>query len=320
MKTNAAPVHVGIDIAKATLQVHLNGRQIEIKNDPSGLAKLCGQLQPARAFHIICEATGGYERGLVLAMHKAKIPISVVNAAQVRAAARAQGQRAKNDCIDAQMLTDYGQRYQPKPVAPLSQAQQQLTALTVWLKQLILAQSNLKTLAEHQHNPFVQKQYRKLLDFHQSQIKDAEKQIKKLVESDQQLTRQFECLNAIQGVGFRTAVVVLAHMPELGQMNRGQAAALAGLAPWTRDSGVMKGKRCIGGGRSEVRVALYMSALSAARCNPVLKKVYQRLRKVGKPFKVALTAIMRKLIGYMNAQLKSLANQPPPAGLETVAA
>jgi transposase len=243
-------------------------------------------------------------------MHKAKIPISVVNAAQVRDAAKAQGQRAKNDRIDARMLTVYGRRFQPQPTAPLSQVQQQLTSLSVWLKQLILAQSSLKTIAEHQKSPFVQKQHQKLLDYHKSQIKKTEKQIKKLMEGHQELTRRFECLDAIEGVGFRTAVAVLAHMPELGQMNRGQAAALAGLAPWTRDSGTMKGKRCIGGGRSQVRHALYMSALSAARCNPILKEVYQRLRTAGKPVKVALTALMRKLIGYMNAQLKALANPP----------
>ena len=319
MKTKTAPVHVGIDIAKATLQMDLRGRQFEIHNDPSGLAKLCGQLQPPGAFHIICEATGGYERPLVHAMHQAGIRISVINAAQVRDAAKAQGQRAKNDRIDARMLTDYGQRFQPKPTAPLSQIQQQLTSLTVWLKQLILAQSSLKTIAEHQDSPFVQKQHQKLLDYHQSQIKHTEKQIKKLMESDQELTRRFECLDAIRGVGFRTAVAVLAHMPELGQMNRGQAAALAGLAPWTRDSGSMKGKRCIGGGRSQVRHALYMSALSAAQCNPILKIVYQRLRAAGKPVKVALTAVMRKLIGYMNAQLKALASLPLSTHPETVA-
>ncbi|HEX3625055.1 MAG TPA: transposase [Verrucomicrobiae bacterium] len=231
MKTKAAPVHVGIDIAKATLQMDLQGRRIEISNDVEGLAKLRSQLQPPGAFHIVCEATGGYEHPLLQAMHQAKIPISLVNAAQVRDAARAQGQRAKNDCIDARMLTDYGKRFQPKPTVPPSRVQEQLTALTLWLKQLILAQATLKTLAEHQECPFVQKQHRKLLDYHQSQIKDTEKQIKKLMESDQELTRRFECLDAIQGVGFRTAVVVLAHLPELGQMNRAQAAALAGVAP-----------------------------------------------------------------------------------------
>lgn len=319
MKRKAAPVHVGIDIAKATLQMDLEGRQIQISNDVEGLAKLRDQLQPPGAFHIVCEATGGYERPLLQAMHQAKIPISLVNAAQVRDAAKAQGQRAKNDCIDARMLTDYGQRFQPKPTAPPSQVQQQLTALTLWLKQLILAQASLKTIAEHQDNPFVQKQHQKLLDYHQSQIKETEKQIKKLMESDQELTRRFECLDAIKGVGFRTAVAVLAHMPELGQMNRGQAAALAGLAPWNHDSGKMKGKRCIGGGRPQVRMALYMAALSAAQCNPILKIVYKRLRAAGKPVKVALTALMRKLIVYMNAQLKTLASLAPTTNKTVVA-
>jgi transposase len=125
--------------------------------------------------------------------------------------------------------------------------------------------------------------------------------------------RQRECLDAIEGVGVRTALLVLTHMPELGQLNRQEVAALAGLAPWTRDSGTMKGMRCIGGGRPEVRLALYMAALSAARCNPILKAFYQRLSAKGKPGKVVLTAVMRKLIVYINHQLKSLAAQPKSA-------
>ncbi len=312
MKANTAAVYVGVDVAKATLQVHQQGRQIELHNVPAGLTQCCKKLKALEGAHVICEATGGYERALVQALHKVKIPVSVVNPAQVRGAAQAQGQRAKTDRIDALMLTDYGQRYQPQPTPPASQSQRQLAALAQWLKQLVDAQAVAKTQAEHHEDPFVRKQHKTLLDHYQSQIEAVETKLKALMRKDPVLAQRVECLDAIEGVGLRTAFMILAHMPELGQINRQQAAALAGLAPWTRDSGTMKGMRCIGGGRSEVRLALYMSALSAARCNPVLSAFYQRLIAKGKLPKVALTAVMRKLLIYMNHQLKALDAQPAP--------
>ena len=313
MEANTATVYVGVDVAKATLQVHVQGRQSELNNTPAGLKELCKQLKTIPAAQVICEATGGYEQALVQALQKADIPVSVLNPAHVRAAAQAQGQRAKTDRIDAVMLTDYGQRFQPEATPPVSETQRQLVALTLWLKQLIATQATAKTQAEHHEDPFVLKQHEALLDCYQSQIKAVEAKLKTLLAKDQVLAQRVECLDAIQGVGQRTALMVLAHMPELGQMNRQQAAALAGLAPWTRESGTMKGIRCIGGGRPEVRLALYMSALSAVRSNPVLREFYLRLRAKGKLGKVALTAVMRKLLIYMNHQLKSLATQQQPA-------
>jgi transposase len=306
MQTQNAVVYAGVDVAKATLQLHLQGRQSELANTPKGLRQLFNQLQNVPGVHVICEATGGYEQAMVKVLHQAKIPVSVTNPAQVRAAAQARGQRAKTDPIDAEQLTDYGQRYQPKATPPTSATQDQLVALTQWLKQLIHGQAMAKTQAEHHQEPFVRRQHAKLLAHLQSQIKAVEKQIEALLEQDAPLQRRVNCLDAIQGVGPRTAWVVLAHMPELGQLNRQQVAALAGLAPWTRDSGTMKGMRCIGGGRPEVRVALYMAALSAARSNPVLRTLYKRLRAKGKLGKVALTAVMRRLLTYMNHQLKEL--------------
>lgn len=318
MKENTATVYVGIDIAKATIQVHREGSQAELANAPAAHGKLCKELKSSPAVHVVCEATGGYEQGLVGALHKAKILVSVVNPAQVRAAARACGQRAKTDRIDAAMLTDYGQRYQPKPTPQASSVQQQLVALTQWLKQLVQSQMLTKSQAEHHQDRFVKKQHQALLDYYQSQIKDVEDRLQALLEKDQALRQRVEALDAIEGVGSRTALLVLAHMPELGQLNRQQVAALAGLAPWTRDSGTMKGLRCIGGGRTEVRLALYMSALTAARRNPLLSAFYQRLIAKGKPAKVALTAVMRKLLIYMNHKLKALAAQPPSAVQVTV--
>jgi transposase len=310
MKENTATVYVGIDIAKATIQVHREGSQAELANAPAAHGKLCKELKSFPAVHVVCEATGGYEQALVGALHKAKIPVSVVNPAQVRAAARACGQRAKTDRIDAAMLTDYGQRYQPKPTSQPSRVQQQLVALTQWLKQLVQTQMVVRSQAEHHQDPFVKKQHQALVDYYQSRIKAVEERLEALLEKDQALRQRVETLDAIEGVGSRTAFLVLAHMPELGQLNRQQVAALAGLAPWTRDSGAMKGLRCIGGGRPEVRLALYMPALTAARRNPLLSAFYQRLIAKGKPAKVALTAVMRKLLIYMNHKLKALDAQP----------
>ena len=312
MQSQNATVYAGIDVAKATLQLHLQSRQSEFLNAPADLRQLVKRLQKVPAVHVVCEATGGYEQAMVKVLHEAQIPVSVVNPAQVRAAAQAQGQRAKTDPIDARGLTDYGQRYQPKATPPTSPAQEKLVALTQWLQQLISGQAMAKTQAEHHQERFVRQQHAKLITHLQSQIAAVEKQIQLLLQQDTVLRQNVNCLDQIQGVGPRTAWIVLAHMPELGQLNRQQVAALAGLAPWTRDSGTMKGKRCIGGGRPEVRVALYMAALSATRANPVLRALYLRLRAKGKPAKVALTAVMRRLLTYMNHQLKHLFAKTAP--------
>jgi transposase len=320
MNINIDPVYVGVDVAKATLQVHLRGAQIELNNAPAGRTKLCKKLQAIPGVHVICEATGGYEQALVQSLQKAKLTVSVVNPAQVRASAQAKGQRAKTDAIDAVMLTDYGQRYRPAPTPPASKVQRQLAALTQWLKQLIDVQAIAKTQAEHHSDSFVRKQHQALIEHYGSQIEATEAKLELLMEQDQVLKQRVECLDAIEGVGLRTAMVVLTHMPELGQLNRQQVAALAGLAPWTRESGTMKGKRCIGGGRPKVRVALYMTSLSVIRCNATLREFYQRLIAKGKLKKVALIAVMRKLLVYMNHQLKSLEIQGASASQQKIAA
>jgi transposase len=307
METKNTVIYAGVDVAKATLQVHLLGRQNEWSNTTAGLRQLLKAVQKVPGVHIICEATGGYEQAMVKVLHEAQIPVSVTNPARVRAAAQAQGQRAKSDPIDAGGLTDYGQRFQPNATPPTSATQDKLVALTQWLQQLISGQAMAKTQAEHHQESFVLRQHAKLMVHLQAQIKAVEKQVETLLDQDAVLRERVQCLDEIQGVGARTAWMVLAHMPELGQINRQQVAALAGLAPWIRDSGTMKGKRCIGGGRSEVRVALYMASLSAARCNPVLSVLYKRLRGKGKMGKVALTAVMRRLLIFMNHQLKALA-------------
>src|SRR5260370_16062356 len=161
MPTAPVTVYAGVDVAKASLQLHLQGRQAEFPNQPAGLVQLCRQLQAIPHVHVVCEATGGYERSLVQAMHQAQIPVSVTNPAQVRAATQAQGQRAKTDRIDAALLTDYGQRYQPKPTPPTTPCHDQLLPLTQWLTQLVQALALAKTQAEHPEPAFFSKQLTK---------------------------------------------------------------------------------------------------------------------------------------------------------------
>jgi len=310
MPIAANPVYVGVDVAKSTLQAHLPSGQFALANLPADRLRLVHKLQAVPGVQVVCEATGGYERPLVELLHQHGLGVSVVNPAQVRAAAQAQGQRAKNDPLDACLLTDYGKRFQPALTPPRSKVQRRLADLAQWLQQLISAQALAKTQAEHHTDSFVNRGHGQLLAHYQTQIRKVEKQIQELLAQDSALEQRVQCLDDITGVGLRTALLVLAHMPELGQINRQQVGALAGLAPWTRDSGTMKGKRCIGGGRPEVRRALYMAALSASRSNVVLREFYQRLRANGKHGKVALTAVMRKLIVHMNHRLKILATQP----------
>lgn len=298
--------YIGVDVAKRSLQVHLNGRQIELDNDAQGHQELCRQMKLFVLPHVICEATGGYERMMVEALQNENKTVSVVNPALVRNAAKALGQRAKTDRIDAEMLTDFGCRFEPRPTLPASKNQKRLTELAVWMRQLIDAKAHAKTQNEQRHDEFVCQQSAKLIAGFEEQIKEVEKEIRTLANKDEKFIFRMKCLTEIDGVGERTAFMTLIFMPELGCLNRREAASLAGLAPWVRDSGAMKGSRHIGGGRTSVRRAIYMAAISAARCNPVLKPFYQQLKARGKHHKLAITAVMRKLIIYMNVRLKNL--------------
>ena len=208
-------------------------------------------------------------------------------------------------------MSETGTVYHPATTLPVPPAQRELADLALWLQQLIDHQAVAKAQAEHHEHPFVRQQHKALLACDQRQIRAVEAEIKNRARALPKFQERLDCLDAIEGVGFRTAFLMLVLMPELGELNRGGAAALAGLAPWTRDSGLMKGKRCIGGGRNQVRPVLYMSALSASRCNPVLAPFYAGLKQRNKPGKVALTAVMRKLVIQMNHKLKVLAKTTP---------
>lgn len=311
MSQNTSIYYVGLDVAKLTIELHLDGRCRTLPNTKAGTAKLMELLRQRPGAHVICEATGGYERAIVAKVQAAQIAVTVLNPARVRHFARAKGLQAKTDPLDAAVLTAYGECFRPKATAPVTAHQRRLSDLIARRLQLVdllvIEKNRQHQLAE----PAIKRLALKLQKQLNQQIEAIEELIAELLLEDAELLEKTSRLEQIQGVGRNTAVAVVAQMPELGQLNRREVAALSGLAPMNRDSGQWKGKRFTGGGRSGVRRVLYMAAVSAARCNPVLKVVYKRLREAGKPPKVALTAVMRKLIIYMNQLLKPLVLLPP---------
>jgi transposase len=307
-----AAVYVGLDISKASLQLHCQKTQTELANDATGHARLIRRLRAIPGAQLICEATGGYERPVVAALHAADLPVSVVNPAQVRHFALAQGRRAKNDPLDAAVLTAYGQAIQPAPTPLPDAVLAELRALVQWRDQLKEQLARTRMQTEHSTLRFVQREQTRLIAHLEKQMHRVQAEMQRVLARAPKVQTQIQRLTALDGVGWITALSVFTHLPELGELNRGQAAALAGLAPWTRQSGPWEGQRHIGGGRAAVRHALYMSAIVLARLTKTtLGKFYARLRLAGKPAKVALTAVMRRLLLQMNQTLKTHARNTP---------
>lgn len=300
--------HLGVDVSKATLDLHHLGKSWQVPNSPLGFRKLIAYLKkhPAR---VVCEASGPYHLPLVLALQKAKLEVCVVNPRQVRDFAKSRGILAKTDLLDARVLTLYADSCPPRATAALPTEQLLLAAWVDRRQQLVAQHTAESNRTEPSLPPDVLKHLRAHLRFIERQIALVEKKIQQLLAASPQLKQKVQRLQSVRGVGPATALAVMAALPELGSLNRGQVAALTGTAPLNRDSGTLKGKRTTWGGRSKVRTALFMAAFSASRCNPVLKPLYQRLRSKGKPHKVALTALMRRLAIHLNALLK----QPLPA-------
>jgi transposase len=311
-------VHAGLDVAKATLQLHLQGRQHALPNTPKGHRQSVALLRAVPGAHVVCEATGGYERPLVTALHAATIPVSVLNPARVRHFAQAQGRHAKNDPIDATVLTAFGEALRPAPTPVPDAGLAELRALVRWRAHLLAQRVATTNRSEHGTPPFVTRQQARLHKQLTAQLQAVETELQAALQRLPAWQAQILKLTELAGVGFLTAVAVLSQLPELGRCNRQEAAALAGLAPWTRQSGPWEGQRHIGGGRAEVRQALYMGAVAVARMkHTTLGKFYQRLRDAGKPAKVALTAVMRKLLLQMNRVLQPKAQTAAEPAAET---
>jgi transposase len=230
-------IYTGLDIAKLNLQLHLAGRIHDLPNTAAGHRRLLKLLATQPGVHVVCEATGGYERDVVAALHEAKVPVSVLNPARVRHFARATGQRAKTDDIDAAVLSAYGQALQPKPTAPRTEQEQQLAELVrrrVQVLEILVAQ---RQQVQRLTLPALRRQSQSLVRRLERDLEQIEVQLKELRSQTTALDERVQKLEAITGVGTITALGVLAELPELGTLNRRQAAALAGLAPHPRESG-----------------------------------------------------------------------------------
>jgi transposase len=297
-------VYCGIDVAKRHLDIALLEERWQIANTKRAIARLVKRLKSTAAkVQVICEASGGYEQNLLGVLQSSAVLVSLVQANRVRQFARAAGILAKTDCIDAAVLANFGQALKASASAgqPLHMTRlRELDRQRCHLSRLLVAEQN--RLA-HLSCAELRRLGRSLIDKVQKQIATIDQRIETLIAQDQTLSAKAKKLTSFSGVGERTAAMLLAQMPELGQLNRRQVAALAGVAPFNRDSGTMRGKRCIFGGRRALRRGLYMAALAAARRNHILAPFYQRLLAAGKPPKLALTAVMRKLLIALNSAL-----------------
>jgi transposase len=303
---------VGIDIAKDSLQIHwghLRGPSA-VPNSTAGLSQLLKALarHHSTSLQILCEATGGYETPLLKALWLAHIPVTLLNPKRVRDFARASGALAKTDAIDAAIISAYGRAFLPPLTPSPSPSLQRLRALCDRRQSLLevrLAEANRSRLLTDKDLAALSRSFLKQLDAHLARI---EALLRRAVSQEPLLADKVARLCSVPGVGFIIAVGLLAYLPEIGSLNRKSCAALAGVAPFNCDSGLFRGSRRTQAGRFPLRRFLYMAALVASRFNPVLKAFYLRLRSASKPPKVALTALMRKLVIFLNSLLKS----PPP--------
>jgi len=296
---------IGIDVAKAELVVSVRPslEQWAVPNTAAGIETFLTQLSALGPQLIVLEATGGYEREVAAALAAAQWPVVVVNPRQVREFAKATGQRAKTDGIDAAMLALFGERMQPA-VRPLSdEATTDLAAVLLRRRQLtemLVAEKNRLGLARRP----VRKSLKSHIAYLERELRITETDLTAQIEASPVWRVNDDLLQSAPGIGQVTSQTLLAELPELGALSHRQIAALVGVAPVAHDSGAMRGKRAIAGGRARVRAVLYMATLVATRHNPVIRAFYQRLVAAGKPKKVALVACMRKLLTMLNAMLR----------------
>lgn len=303
---SALPPFVGIDVAKAELVVALgaSSEPFAVPNDDRGIRSAVEQIGEAAPALIVLEATGGYEIAVVAALAAAGLPVVVANPRQVRDFAKATGKLAKTDRVDAQILALFAERVRPLQRPLPDEAMRMLDALLTRRRQLVemlVAERNRLGQALAPVKKDIQKHIRWL----ERRLSDVDSDLDKAVQESPVWRAREDLLRSVPGVGPVISRTILADLPELGSLNRKQIAALVGVAPLAKDSGTLRGKRMVWGGRAPVRAALYMGTLTASRYNPVIRDFYKRLVAVGKPKKVALTACMRKLLVILNAMART---------------
>lgn len=304
---------VGIDVSKDTLDLHIapSGKSLHVTHDDAGISQVVESLRAVRPALIVLEATGGLEVRLASELAGAGLSVAVINPRQARDFAKATGQLAKTDLVDAAVLANFARAIRPQ-VRPLKDADTRALDDLVSRRRQLIAMRVQETLrlGTAASTP-LKKSLQKHITWLDKQITRIDDDLsKRLRESDLWCAKD-DLLQGIPGVGAVTSVTMLAKCPELGTLNRRQIAALSGVAPLANDSGKHRGKRFIWGGRADVRAVLYMAAISAMRCNPVIKAFADRLKQAGKPAKVVIVACMRKLLTIMNSMLKNNAPWNP---------
>lgn len=296
--------YVAIDIGKSELYGQTAERSFKIANGEEGypeLLELCSELADPL---VVCEATGGYERPLLRFLRESGIPWTLTNPPRVRSFARSEGQKAKTDAIDAKMLLRYALEKKPKPSLPSEPNVELLAALLDRRSHLSEQLAREKNRLQNCLEPMVSS-IERMKAVVEAEIRETEKRVKDLVEEDDDMSRKFGSMTAISGVGEVTAWTLLAYLPELGKVGRNELVALAGLAPFAKDSSTRSKRRSIIGGRAKVRKCLYMAARTASQCNPVISAYVAGLRARGKPFRCAMVAAMRKLLLHIQSVVKS---------------
>jgi len=297
---------IGIDISKSKLDVCILPDRIYLtyENTVSGREDCLHMLETRSPIErIILEATGGYEKRILKRLQQADFPVCRVNALHVRHFAKASGLLAKTDKIDAFVLADYGMRMPCDVTAELSDTQQKLIDLVARYRQLKGMIVQEKNRLEKQVET-TRSMIEETLAFFTKQEKQLRLEMEKCVEGDKALQAGLNVLKSLKGIGFITACILLAELPELGRLDKAKIVKLVGVAPINRDSGTLRGKRMIAGGRKSVRNSLYIAALPAIRFDPIMRAFYDRLKEKGKPGKVALVAVMRKMLIILNTRMK----------------
>lgn len=305
--------YIGIDVSKAKLDsaVRPSGEPWQSANDPDGIAGLVSRLQGLQPALIVVEATGGLEQPLVAALQVAQLPVAVVNPRQARDFAKATGRLAKTDPLDADNLAHFAQAVQPEPRRLPDEQTQALAAVLTRRRQLIEMLTAERNRLKSAPTVTVER-IAKHIDWLHSELAEVDADLHDHLSQSEAWQAQADLLQSTPGVGPITTYTLLAELPELGQLNRKQIAALVGVAPLNNDSGRQRGRRTIWGGRATVRTTLYMATLTAVQHNPVIKAFYNRLVQAGKPKKVALTAAARKLLTILNVMVKNNSFWNPP--------
>lgn len=302
--TNAHSTHyVAIDVSKATLQIRDDRLSQAVSNDSEGLCKLLKHLKTCDNPLVVFEASGGYERRLLEFLSQAHVPLAMINPARVRAFASSEGVRSKTDPIDSKMILAFAKSKALRPMQRPPEACLKLAALLDRREHLVEQLAREKNRLQNSED-FILRSIKRMIGILEKEIAAVEKALTQLVASDPALNARADIIESVKGVGRVTAWTLLAYLSEIGDLSRNKAVAMAGIAPFNRDSGTFSGKRTIQGGRAKVRKCLFMAAHTAARSNPVIAPYVKGLRDRGKPYKCAIVAAMRKLLIHIQSLLK----------------